>query len=366
MKRFKYKAKDKSGNVVAGEVEASSMSHAAKLVKQRELILITLRQIREFAFNPLKKLSDRVSAGDLTTFTRQLATMVNSGLPLTESLLVLRSQLKGAMQQITAQILADVEEGGSLSSSMSKHPSVFAKSYVALIKSGEMGGVLDEVLSRLANNLEKQQEFTGKVKGALIYPIIIVIGMLIVALIMLIFVIPRMLTLYEQFDAELPLPTKILMGISTITTKYWPFLLAAIGTLLYGFKLYRSTKAGRRTIDEKLLKIPLIGPLQHQIVLTDLTRTLALMIGSGVSIIESSHVASEVATNVVVSDGLTEAAGMVEKGFPVAFAFSRYPAAFPYILSQMIAVGEETGKMDEVLEKVSHVFEVESEQKLKA
>src|SRR3989344_1367003 len=179
MRRFKYKAKDLKGEVVIGEVEAANEQHAAKLIRSRDLILITLKPIRELPFNFGKKMGRKVTSSDVTTLTRQLATMVNAGLPLTESLLILRTQAKGPFQKIIASILADVEEGEPLSSSMSKHPSVFPKSYYSLIKAGEVGGVLDEVLARLADNLEKGQEFKGRVKGALIYPIIIIIGIVI-------------------------------------------------------------------------------------------------------------------------------------------------------------------------------------------
>ncbi|OGM11556.1 hypothetical protein A2V80_01115 [Candidatus Woesebacteria bacterium RBG_16_39_8b] len=366
MRRFKYKAKDLKGEVVIGEVEAANEQHAAKLIRSRDLILITLKPIRELPFNFGKKMGRKVTSSDVTTLTRQLATMVNAGLPLTESLLILRTQAKGPFQKIIASILADVEEGEPLSSSMSKHPSVFSKSYYALIKAGEVGGVLDEVLARLADNLEKGQEFKGRVKGALIYPIIIIIGIVIVAFVMMVFVIPRLTTLYEQFDADLPLPTIILIAVSTFLTKFWPLVIVGFGGLVYGLKLYRATKVGRKKIDNILFKIPVYGDLSRQIVLTDTTRTLSLMVGSGVSIIEALNISAEVVGNVIVSDALIDCSKMVEKGFPVAFAFSRHPEAFPYILSQMVAVGEETGKMDEVLEKVSHVFEVESDQKVKA
>lgn len=366
MKRFKYKAKDKSGQLVSGEVEAANESHAAKLIRERDLILITLKPIHDLPFNIGKKLNQRVTSADITTFTRQLATMVNAGLPLTESLLILRTQAKGPLQKVVATILANVEEGEPLSSSMKKHPAIFSKSYVALIRAGEVGGVLDEVLARLADNMEKEQEFKGRVKGALIYPIIIILGIVIVAFIMMVFVIPRLTTLYEQFDADLPLPTLILISVSTFMTHFWPLMIAAFGFLIYGLKLYRATKTGRRKTDNILFKIPIYGDLSRQIVLTDTTRTLSLMVGSGVSIIESLNISADVVGNVLVSDALKDCAIMVEKGFPVAFSFSRHPEAFPYILSQMIAVGEETGKMDEVLQKVSHVFEVESDQKVKA
>lgn len=309
---------------------------------------------------------ERFSGTDLTTFTRQLATMVEAGLPITEALLILRSQSKGGMQKVVAQILADIEEGESLSSALAKFPQVFSRTYVALVKSGEVGGVLESVLVQLADDLEKQAEFRGKVKSALTYPAVIVAAMIVVAAIMVIFVIPRLTTLYEQFGSELPLSTKFLITISDLAVKFWPFLIIATGLGLYLFKIYRGTKAGRKKTDEILLKIPIIGDLQRQIILTDLTRTLALMISSGVSIIEGLTISADVVKSVIISEALNDITKLVEKGFPVAFSFSKHPEAFPFILSEMIAVGEETGKMDEVLRKVSHVFEVESDRKVKA
>jgi type IV pilus assembly protein PilC len=366
MKRYKYKAKNDKGELVEGEVEASTETHAAKLIRHEGLVVISIFPKSNFSLNVLKKFSDRITLGDVTTFTRQFATMINSGLPLTEALLILRSQAKGSMQKIVAQILSDVEEGEALSATMAKHPQAFSKTYIALIKSGEVGGVMDEVLVRLADNMERQEEFRGKVKGALIYPIVILFGMVGVALVMTIFVIPRLTTLYEQFDANLPISTKILIGFSKMTTTFWPLMLLGFGAAIYGFKLYHATPEGRKMIDDLIFKLPLIGDLQRQIVLADLTRTLSLMVGSGVSIIESITISSEVVGNTVVSDALKDVNKMVEKGFPIAFSFSRHPEAFPFILSQMVAVGEETGKIDEVLAKISHVFEVESDQKLKA
>jgi type IV pilus assembly protein PilC len=363
MKRYRYKAKDEKGNVVMGEVEAPNESHAAKLVRQRGLVVISIRSQSRLSLNFLK---ERVSMSDVTNFTRQLATMINAGLPITEALLILRSQANGPMSRIVAQILSDVEEGESLSAAIEKFPNVFSKTYVALIKSGELGGVMDEVLMRLASDMEKQEEFRGKVKGAMIYPAIIVVGMIGVGIIMIVFVVPRLTTLYEQFDAELPWSTKFLIGLSNIMIHFWPLVIVAVAALFWGFDTYRHTANGKAKIDEILFKIPLIGDLQRQIILADLTRTLSLMISSGVSILEGLTISSEVIANSVINSALKDIIKMVEKGFPLAFSFSRHPEAFPFILSQMVAVGEETGKMDEVLAKVSHVFEVESEQKVKA
>jgi type IV pilus assembly protein PilC len=365
MNRFNYKAKDKDGRLVVGEVEAGALSEAAKLVRSKGLYIISLKVKIDSPLNFIKKIRERITPGDVSTFTRQLATMINAGLPITEALLILRSQSKGSMQKIVAQILADIEAGESLSNSLARHPKIFSKTYMALIKSGEIGGVMDAVLGRLADNLEKQQEFSGKVKGALIYPVVIVVGMVGVSIVMMIFVIPRLLSLYADFNAKLPLPTQILIGISSFFAHFWWLLLLIVGGTIYGLSLYNATPFGKRQIDTFKFKIPVFGSLQKQIVLTELTRTLSLMVGAGVPILEALNITSEVVNSPVISDALKDAARQVERGFPVAYSFGRHPEAFPFILSQMVAVGEETGKMDDVLTKVSHIFEVESDERVK-
>lgn len=365
MKRFNYKAKDKDGRLVTGEVEAASPNEAARLVKGKGLYVISITPKIDSPFTLVRRLKERITTRDVATFTRQLSTMINAGLPITESLLILRSQSKGSMQKIVAQLLADIEAGESFSVSLSRHPKIFTPTYISLVKSGEVGGVMDTVLLRLADNMEKQEEFGGKVKGALIYPAIIIIGMVIVSFVMMIFVIPRLTSLYTEFNATLPLPTRILIGISSFASRFWFLLLILIGIGVYAFRAYRATKEGRKTTDELSFKIPVFGDLQRQVILTELTRTLSLMVGSGVPILEALNITSGVVSNTVVSDALRDVAKQVEKGFPIAFAFSRHPEAFPFILSQMVAVGEETGKMDEVLTKISHIFEVESDEKVK-
>jgi type IV pilus assembly protein PilC len=364
--RYIYKAKDKSGSPVSGEVEAGTPFQAAKLVRARDLIVIKIVSAAESPLAIIEKLRDRITEGDVTAFTRQLATMVNAGLSITESLSILRQQSQGAIQKVIAQILADIEVGSSLSDALSKHPTVFSPTYIALVKSGEIGGVVDIVLTRLSDTMEKQQEFNGKVKGALIYPTIIVLGMVAVAVIMMIFVIPKLTSLYKEFNATLPLPTKILMAISNGVVKFWPIVLGILALVVWGFMLYRKSKSGRRKTDELLFKIPIIGELQRHILLAELARTLSMMVGAGVPILDGLNISAAVMSNVVISEALRDAAKQVEKGFPIAFAFSRHPEAFPFLLSQMVAVGEETGKMEEVLSKVSHIYEVESDQKVKA
>lgn len=365
MKRFLFKSKNSQGQIVKGEVEASDINNASKLIRGKGLLVLSLKPVLENPISILKELKEKITPDDVATFTRQFATMVNAGLPITESLLILRAQAKGSMSRVVAQVLSDVESGEPMSKAFMKHPNVFSPTYIALIKSGEAGGVLDTVLVKLADDLEKQQDFKGKVKGALIYPEIIIVGMVVVAAIMMIFVVPKLTSLYAEFNAVLPLPTRILMGISDLTIKFWPMVLAFFVVSYYVFKAYSKTKNGRLKIDELVYKIPIIGPLQKQVALTELTGTLSLMIGSGVSILESLNITTGVVNNMIIKNALYDVSDQVEKGFPVSFAFSKHPDIFPFILSQMIAVGEETGKMEEVLAKVSHVFETEADQKVK-
>lgn len=366
MKKFRYKVRDKTGKLITGVVEAQNEQSAAKLLRDRGYIVLSLTQAITAFSASFSQYKNRVSKSDVVGFTRQLATMVNAGLPITESLSILQLQANGSMQPVVTQILADVEGGQSFSSALKAHTKVFNGSYIALVKAGETGGVLDKVLARLADNLERQQEFNGKVKGALIYPIIIVIGMLVVSIIMIVFVIPKLTSLYSQFGAELPLTTRLLTGISDFVIGWWPVILIFLGVGFWGFNIWKNSYSGKRKFAQFVFKIPILGDLKRQIILTELTRTLSLMVASGVPILEGMSVTTDVVDNVIVSDALKDVSKQIEKGFPIAFSFAKHPEAFPYILSQMISVGEETGKMDEVLSKVSHVFEVESEQKVKA
>ncbi len=366
MKKFIYRAITKDGKSITGEVEGLDKGQAAKLLRGKGLIVVSIKPKSGGPFGFIASFRNRIKSSEISNFTRQFSTMINAGLPVTESLSILRLQSSKSLQPIVAQILADVEDGSSLSTSMSRFPSVFGSTYIALIKAGEAGGVLDKVLLRLADNLEKDEEFRGKVRGALIYPAIIVGGLVVVSFIMMIFVIPRLTSLYTEFNADLPLPTKILIGISGLATRFWPLTLGGVAGGAWFFQRYKNTKAGKKQLDILYFKIPIIGELQRQIVLTELTRTLSLMVGAGVPILEGLSVTAGVVSNSVISDALKDAIAQIEKGFPIAYSFAKHPEAFPFILSQMIAIGEETGKMEDVLNKISHIFEVNSEQQVKA
>ncbi|MBP7843013.1 type II secretion system F family protein, partial [Candidatus Woesebacteria bacterium] len=266
--------------------------------------------------------------------------------------------------QMMAVILQDVEGGNAFADAIAKHKKIFSRLYIQLVRAGETGGVLDTVLERLADNMEKEKEFKAKTKGALIYPVIVIIAMFAVGIIMMIFVIPKLTEMYKDFGAELPLVTRVLIGLSDAMVKFWWIFGAGIAGFIYAAKQYYKTELGRYKIDELKLKIPIFGELQKKVILTEFSRTLALLLGSGITLLEAISIVTDSVENVVYRTALTEVSKQVEKGSSLSGALSHYDS-FPTILHQMMSVGEETGKLDEVLKKLSVYFEQESEHAIK-
>jgi len=364
--RFNYKAKNKEGKTVKGLVEARGQKEAVAILRSRNLIVFSLKKVQGGILAKFSvRFLQRVMFSDLAAFTRQLSTMITAGLALPDSLVLLRDQAKPAFARIIDDVLKTVEGGGALSLALGNHKDVFGQVYISSVKAGETGGVLDEVLKRLADNLEKQQEFQAKVKGALIYPVIIVVGMVGVGAVMMIFVVPKLLSLYAEFGTTLPAPTRALMAVSAFMSKFWWLVLLIMLCLGWGFRLVQKTHEGKRKIDEIKFKIPIFGVLAKQVALTEMTRTLALLVKTGIPIVDALQVIAQGMGNLVFSEGLIEASRKVEKGFPIATSLAEDPA-FPPILTQMLAVGEETGQLDEVLLKMSNYFESESEMAVKA
>ena len=362
MKRFSYTAKDKSGSTIRGKVEANTINDAVRLLRDRGLIIIKLAPERKFFLIVLfDSFANKIGLADVSMFTRQFSTMVGAGLPLTDSLTIIRSQSKSNIQPIISQILTDIQGGSSLAISLEKHPEVFSQVYVSLVRAGETGGVLDKIFLRLAENLEKQREFEAKVKGALIYPTIVISGMLVVGLIMILFVVPKLTSIYKDFGVELPTATKILISISDTGQRFWYLILIVLVSVVYGLSFYKKTEKGRENIDRLKYKLPIIGNLNKQVTLTEFARTLGLLVGSGIPILEALRIVSSAVGNVIVSKAIDNSAERIEKGFSLAYSLSQNPKVFPPILYQMVAVGEETGKVDETLESISKVFQQESE-----
>ena len=361
MQLFSYRAKNLEGQSVKGEVEARDADTAASLLRRQKLIIVSIKPVQKSPLVSILAFARRVRLDDTVLFTRQLSTMVAAGLPITDALRILELQARPAMAQVVSQILTDVEGGGSLSQSLEKRPKVFSKTYVSLVRAGESAGILDNILNRLADTMEKQKEFTGKVKSAMIYPMIVVIAMVAVSVIMMIFVIPQMTVMYQNFKAELPDLTKGLMSVSAFFVNYWLLILGVIiGAFLF-FKTWVKTTSGNLKFDQFLFRFPIIGKLRKFVILTEFSRTMGLLVSAGISIIDGLKITAEAVGSPIYREGLLGAARQVEKGLPLAVPLAQNPD-FPPILSQMVSVGEETGKVDEVLTKISRYFETESEQ----
>jgi len=269
------------------------------------------------------------------------------------------------LQKLIEQINKQIKAGSSLSTILRSYSKYFSNLYIALVKSGEASGKLSEILLRLADNLEKQREFRGKLKGALTYPVIVISAMIIVMFIMVTFVIPRMLNLYKDFNIELPTSTKIMLGISNFSTAYWPFIMIVTALIIFSLRTYFKSKKCKKIFDKAVLKIPVINNIIKKAALVDSTRTLAILIGSGVSILDALNIVIDTTNNSIYKDSFKEVYKKIEKGKSLGNALST-EEVFPPILVQMSIVGENTGHLDETLMRLSKYFEFESESAIKS
>lgn len=364
MPYFRYTAKNEYGETVKGKVEARNIKQAAVELNTRHLLVIDVKPLTENSFAFISSALFGIKYGDVVSFTRQLSTMISAGLPLASALSILVQQSKSEMSRLVAQILQDIEGGDTFAKALSKHPETFGPTYIQLVKAGEVGGVLDDILNRLADNMEKTKEFRSKTKGAMIYPIIVIIAMVAVAIIMMIFVIPQLTAMYDDFGADLPLATQVLVSISNFMVTFWwlLLLLGAGGVVL--FRKWVKTHDGKLMFDQFLMRIPLLGELMKKIALTEFARTLSLLLGAGISVLQALEIVTDGMNNLIYKEALQDVSSQVEKGVPISKSLSKYDE-FPPILHQMMSVGEETGKLDEVLSKLSKYFEQESEQAVK-
>ena len=363
MKKFKYRAKRQSGETVTGIVEAADKRQAVGLLREKDLVVVGISDA-ERGLASVNSLLNRVSLGDLANFTRQLSTMITAGMNLVDALGILQNQTEGYLSRVLADVRRSVEGGKSLSESMKAYPKVFNTVYVSLITAGEKAGVLDKVLQRLADNLEAEREFRAKVKGALMYPVIVLIGMVVVFFVMVFYVIPQLSGIYQDFEADLPGMTQALLDISAFSQNYWWLLIGGgVGVvMLYRF-LYR-VPDWRKRIEQIKLSLPIFGALYEEVLMAELTRTMSLLVAAGVPIVEALQLVAEGADNLLYKEGILRARMMVERGYSLAQAFGR-EAIFPAIFAQMLSVGEETGQVDQIMMRVSNYFDTESREKVK-
>ncbi len=350
---------DPAGRKAKGEIEAKDEQTARLLLSRKKIRLKKLKTKPKDLFENISFLQPKVKTKDIVIFTRQLSTMIDAGLPLVRGLEILATQQENpTFKKMLTQIKTDVESGSTFADALKKHPKHFDRLYRNMVAAGEIGGILDEVLRRLADYMEKAQALKAKVKGAMTYPAIVLAIAAIVLSIILIFVIPTFAKMFAEFGAALPLPTMIVINISNFLKSYFFAIMGGIFILVFIFKKYYATDKGKYVIDKLLLKAPVFGPLIKKVAVAKFTRTLGTLINSGVPIIEALNVAAGTAGNKVVENAIRAVKASISEGRSIAQPLME-SEVFPSMVVQMIAVGETTGALDAMLNKIADFYDQE-------
>lgn len=361
---FRYSAKDNTGRVIGGVIEADTDAMVVDRLRDMGFFITKLERTVERG-DVFQSLQGFLGIGlkDLAIFSRQFATMVNAGLSLVRTLSILEQQSSNKrLKQIVAQVRVDVEAGRPLSDSMGRHPKAFSSLYVNMVKAGETGGVLDEVLERVANYLEKEQALRSKVRSAMVYPILLTCAAMGGLFFMTIVILPQFENLFKEIGGggQLPLPTQIAMATSVAIRRYWYLIFAFFGVGGYVLRRYLQTPGGRARYDRFKLKMPVIGELNRKIVVARFTRTLGTLIASGVPIMQSLEVVAKAIDNTVIGDAVDAVRASIREGQTIAIPL-QFSGVFPPMVVQMAKVGEETGALEQMLEKVADFYDVEVE-----
>ena len=351
---YKYKAVDQNGRSVQGVLEAESDRALIEVLRQKRLTVLSVQTAGK---SKQQNAKGRVSADDLVVFSRQLATMVNAGLPLIQALSVLGEQNeKPAFRAIIKEIENEVEGGANLSDALAKHPKVFSSLFVNLVRAGEVSGMLDEILARVASYLEETEALRRKVKSALVYPVIITLIALSITAFLVMFVIPKFRGIFEGLGGDLPAPTQILLNISAVMRRYFLIVAAVVTAMIFGFKAYGKTPGGRMKLDGFKLQMPVFGLLLRKVAIAKFTRTLCTLIRSGVPILGALEIVSKTAGNMVVETAVEKVRSSVREGESIAGPLAE-SGVFPPMVVRMISVGEQTGSMESMLGKIADFYD---------
>lgn len=362
--QYSYLAVNESGIKQKGLLEANNQKEVIAYLRDNRLTPILIRQTNDIKL-PFLSYFTRIKESDIVIFTRQLASMTETGLTLIEALTILKNQAtKPTLRSLILDLIASISAGYSFSQALSYHKDVFSDVYIALIRAAEAGGVMDKVLTRLADSLEKSEELRKKIRSAMFYPLIVATGVVLVIVIMNIFVIPQLAKLYEGLSVELPFTTRLVLGFSKFFTTFSPVIVIFIIAGVFLFKRFKKTPEGRELIDRYKLKVPVFGTILTLSIEDEIARTLSLLISSGASILESLTICSNVANNYVYRRAMLSTGTLVEKGINLSSAFEQQ-GLFPPIFIQMTKVGESTGKIDTSLQKVADYFERDLDLKIR-
>jgi len=353
MPTFAYTARTLSGELKNSTMEAASRDDVVAQLKRQKLIVVKVDAEQK------KKTGGKIKTKDIVIFTRQFSTMINSGLPLVQALDILSKQSENkALQEVTRQVVYDVESGHTVADALRRHPKAFTELYVNMVAAGEAGGILDTILMRLATFLEKNDALVGKVKSAMVYPLVIMSVAFIAIVVLLIFVIPVFENMFASVNLALPLPTRVVIELSKIVKGYWWAFGAGGYALVYSLRKYYKTPNGQLRIDQVLLRMPVLGDMLRKSAVSRFTRTLGTLISSGVSILDGLEITAKTAGNRVIHDAIMESRASIAGGDTISSPLQK-SAVFPPMVISMIAVGEQTGGLDEMLTKIADFYDTE-------
>ena len=367
MSTFTYKALDAKGMAAGGQVDSTDKAAAAAALRHRGLTVLDLNEVKR-GIGQIQ-LGGRIKPKDLTIFSRQFATMVNSGLSMLRCLYVLEEQTQNKkLAKVIGAVRADVEAGISLSDSLEKHPKVFSRLYVSMVRAGEVGGILDTVLNRLAAQLEKEDSIRRAVKSAMVYPVVIGVFAILVLVGMVMFLIPIFADMYKELgDAELPMLTRMMVGLSEVFRSWWGLVILGVFILLiWVVARLKRTEKGAMVWDRIKLRIPMgIGQIVRKLAIARFSRTLGTLISSGVPILQAIEITGQAAGNAVIEHAMKDVQQSVKEGEPITTPLEKV-SVFPPMVTQMITVGEETGSLDAMLGKIADFYEDEVNASIKS
>ncbi len=356
---YNWVAETKKGKVIKGELEAADEKSAGLQLRRRNLKIKKIKPKPKDVFENVSFMQPKVTKKDIVIFTRQFSTMIDAGLPLVQGLTILAEQMENkTFKRILKEVVKDVEGGSSLAEAMEKHPDVFDSLFINLVAAGEVGGILDTILQRLAAYIEKVEKLKSQIKGAMTYPMVVVAIAIIVIAVIMIFVIPVFEEMFASFGKALPVPTQIVVAMSKFTTENILYIIGGLILFVFLFKKYRGTTGGRKATDTLALKLPVFGPLLKKVAVARFSRTLGTMISSGVPIITALEIVAKTSGNVVLEEVILDVRSSIAEGQPIAEPLSENDI-FPNMVVQMIAVGEATGALDAMLEKIADFYDDE-------
>ncbi len=358
---FDYKVRDRSGNLVTGQLVGDSETLVLQKLRDMGMTPVEVKKANAGMKMQINLRPGRVKLKDLAVFCRQFATMVNSGLPILRAMAILADQTSNQeLAKVLTGVRTDVEQGSSLSGALTKHPKAFNDLFVAMVRSGETGGVLDDVLLDLADMIETEVELRRRIKSAMTYPVVVLILVVGIMAAMLLFIVPQFETIYASLDSKLPLPTRVLLAASRAVRAYWWLVIAGAVGGRWGFKRYKKTASGRLRVDALKLKVPVFGPLFHKVALARFSSTLGMLLKCGVPILQAMDIVKDTVNNKVLARAVDDVKGSIREGESIAKPLARH-AVFPPMVVQMLAVGEETGAVDTMLDKVAQFYNSEVE-----